>query len=103
MQEFHHITPQGVIMPSQRLKGDNLRPKRWASACRFGGCTSAAARAFLAAMALPFDETAPNGSKASLPPVREKNRGGRPRNNAASIIYASVLQQSLAVKGNAAA
>jgi hypothetical protein len=74
-----------------------------ACTCRLGGCTSVAARAFLAVMALPFDETAPNGSRASLPPVREKNRGGRPRNNAASIIFASALQQSLAAKGNAAA
>ncbi|BDA44863.1 probable AP2-like ethylene-responsive transcription factor PLT2 at C-terminar half [Coccomyxa sp. Obi] len=70
---------------------------------RFGSSGCAAARSFLAAMALPFDETAPDGSKASLPPTKEKNRGGRPRNNAASIIYASALQQSLATAATAAA
>lgn len=71
--------------------------------CRFGSSICAGARQFLAAMALPFDASAPDGFKASLPPVREKNKGGRPRNTAASIINASALQQALASKPAAAA
>jgi hypothetical protein len=46
-------------------------------------------------MMLPFDATSPDGSKVTHVPVREKNKGGRPRNNAASVIYAASLQQAL--------
>ena len=62
--------------------------------CRFGSCKGKQARAFLATMTLPFDETSPDGSKASVPLV-QKNKGGRPRNNAASVIYAGALQLAL--------
>ncbi len=94
---MHSETPQSPSMQ----KVQQLQMCTPADTCRFGSSGCAAARSFLVAMALPFDETAPDGSKASLPPVKEKNRGGRPRNNAASIIYASALQQSLATLATA--
>ena len=66
-----------------------------ALAGRCGGLYKAEAQQLLATMMLPFDATSPDGSKVTHIPVREKNKGGRPRNNAASVIYAASLQQAL--------
>jgi hypothetical protein len=65
---------------------------------RFGDRLCNAASAFLAQLVLPYDQTSPNGSKAALTPAKEKNKGGRPRNNAASVIYASALRDALVMK-----
>ena len=62
---------------------------------RCGGLHKPEAQQLLARMMLPFDATSPDGSKVAHVPVREKNKGGRPRNNAASVIYAASLQQAL--------
>jgi hypothetical protein len=53
---------------------------------------------FLARMTLPFDPSQPDGCRAAQAPVREKSKGGRPRNNAASVISAAALQQALHAK-----
>ena len=66
---------------------------RRGGACRFGGLGCPAAQAFLAEMTLPYEAGA-----AAVKPVQQlqqKNRGGRPRNNAASVIYGSALQTAL--------
>lgn len=65
---------------------------------RFGDKLCSAAQTFLAQLALPYDESSPDGSKAALAPAKEKNKGGRPRNNAASIIYAAALRDALLIK-----
>lgn len=62
--------------------------------CRFGGLESPAAQVFLAEMTLPYEESGASGTKPAQQP-QQKNRGGRPRNNAASVIYGSALQLAL--------
>ena len=62
--------------------------------CRFGSLDCHAAAVFLAEMTLPYREP------GSAPPkpveqLQQKNRGGRPRNNAASVIYGAALQMAL--------
>ena len=62
-------------------------------ACRFGSLDCPAAQAFLAEMTLPYEP----GSGAAKPvqQLQQKSKGGRPRNNAASVIYGSALQIAL--------
>ena len=61
--------------------------------CRFGSLDCPAAQAFLAEMTLPYEP----GSGAAKPvqQLQQKSKGGRPRNNAASVIYGSALQVAL--------
>ncbi len=61
---------------------------------RFGGLNCPAAEAFMAEMTLPYDESGTGGPKP-VQQLQQKNRGGRPRNNAASVIYGSALQLAL--------
>ena len=48
----------------------------------------------MAEMTLPYDESGTGGPKP-VQQLQPKNRGGRPRNNAASVIYGSALQLAL--------
>ena len=62
---------------------------------RCGSLRNAEAALLLAHMTLPFDPSSPDGCRVMKSPVREKSKGGRPRNNAATVIYAATLQQAL--------
>ncbi len=64
-----------------------------AVACRFGALDCPAAQAFLAEMTLPYEPG--SGAVKPVQQLQQKNRGGRPRNNAASVIYGSALQMAL--------
>ena len=66
--------------------------------CRCKGLPSAEAAQFLARMTLPFDPSSPDGCRVAQAHVREKSKGGRPRNNVASVIYAAAMQRALAAK-----
>lgn len=44
-------------------------------------------------MTLPLEAPAAHAAKPTIP---ERNKGGRPRNNAASLIYAEALRHALA-------
>ena len=62
--------------------------------CRCGSVSSPAALALAAKLTLPLEAPAPQAAKAPAAP--ERNKGGRPRNNAASLIYAEALRHALA-------
>ncbi|KAK9820637.1 hypothetical protein WJX81_001839 [Elliptochloris bilobata] len=61
---------------------------------RCGSAGSPTAMALAAKLTLPLEAPALQAAKA--PAVPERNKGGRPRNNAASLIYAEALRHALA-------
>ena len=61
---------------------------------RCGSVSSPAALALAAKLTLPLEAPGPQAAKP--PAVPQRNKGGRPRNNAASLIYAEALRHALA-------
>ena len=69
------------------------RPALLGAMCRYGSLECPAAQAFLAEMTLPYE--AGSGAAKPVQQPQQKNRGGRPRNNAASVICGNALRIAL--------